>query len=102
MRWTDVFEKLADYSAEGLEKKDRSFWAYLARSRYLVLAVILTAFVLHQSELPDKLATQTLDSVFKIRGPQQAKRVYLVVIDDADYRSYFHETSPLQIDVLAQ
>jgi CHASE2 domain-containing sensor protein len=104
MRWSEALEKIADYAAESLEKNDRSFWRYLARSRFFVLAVILAAFALHQSELPDKFATQTLDAIFKIREPRQAKHVYLVLIDQQDYKSpnIFRESSPLRVGMLEE
>ena len=52
--------------------------------------------------IPEKLATQSLDSSIAVQQKSLAQSVQLVVIDDADYLALFSGSSPLNPSVFSQ
>ncbi len=83
------------------DKKPRGL-AGLSRSTPALLVIALLVFLFQIRNLPEKLATQSLDSSIAVQQKSPAQSVQLVVIDDADYLELFSGGSPLNPLVLSQ
>jgi CHASE2 domain-containing sensor protein len=74
----------------------------LSRSTPALLVIALLVFLFQIRNLPEKLATQSLDSSIAVQQKSPAQSVQMVVIDDADYLELFSGSSPLNPLVFSQ
>ena len=74
----------------------------LSRSTPALLVIALLVFLFQLRNLPEKLATQSLDLSIEVQQKLPAQSVHLVVIDDADYLDLFSGSSPLNPSVFSQ
>ena len=73
----------------------RSYWRELSRAKWVILGITGVTFAMSWAGLFDHLETAGLDVFNILQSPADPKHVVIVAIDDEDYRSSFHETSPL-------
>lgn len=85
-----------------LENQKSGFFAGLSRSTPAVSVITLLVFLFQIRSIPEKLATQSLDSSIAVQQKSLARSVQLVVIDDADYLALFSGSSPLNPSVFSQ
>jgi hypothetical protein len=100
MRLPETFELIANYAAESLEKKQQSFWKYLARIAIFRLRHDSGGVRAAPIQAPRQVRDPDAGYDILHPPPKRATHVELVVIDETDYKETFHESSPPQVDAL--
>ena len=73
----------------------RSLGAAVLSNLPLLLGITLAVSILETRGYLHGLETYALDRFLRLGATQQSRDIVLVTINDGDYKTYFHETSPL-------
>jgi len=102
MTLDDILDKEVTRLQTYLEAGRFSFLGSLARSKATLLVIALLVIVFQMRNLPQTLASSSLDAAISIQSPAAPGAVRLVTIDDQDYANLFKAHSPLDPTVLGQ
>lgn len=102
MTLDDILDKEVTRLQTYLEAGRFSFLGSLARSKSTFLVIALLVIVFQMRNLPQILASSSLDAAISIQSPAAPGAVRLVTIDDEDYANLFRAHSPLDPDVLGR
>lgn len=76
--------------------------AGVLKSTPTLILIAILVFLFQIRDLPERLATQSLDASIEAQQKSAARYVQMVVIDDADYATLFSGRSPLDPPVLSR
>jgi len=102
MTLDDILDKEVTRLQTYLEAGRLSFLGSLARSKAALLVIALLVIVFQMRNLPQTLASSSLDAAISIQSPAAPATVRLVTIDDQDYATLFNAHSPLDPGVFGQ